>query len=51
MIEHRLREFFRLANRVMLVDFGKKLAEGHSEEVMANPEVGEAHLGTEAWSC
>jgi branched-chain amino acid transport system ATP-binding protein len=51
MIEHRLRELFRLVNRVMVLNFGEKLAEGSPEEVMGNREVREAYLGTEAVSC
>lgn len=51
MIEHRLRELFRLANRVIVMNFGEKLAEGSPEEVMANTEVRKAYLGTEAVPC
>jgi branched-chain amino acid transport system ATP-binding protein len=51
MIEHRLRELFRLVNRVIVMNFGEKLAEGNPEEVMAKPEVREAYLGTEAGQC
>jgi len=47
MIEHRLRELFRVANRVMVMNFGEKIAEGTPEEVMANEEVREAYLGME----
>jgi branched-chain amino acid transport system ATP-binding protein len=51
MIEHRLRELFRLVNRVMFMNFGEKLAEGSPEDVMENKEVREAYLGTEAVPC
>jgi branched-chain amino acid transport system ATP-binding protein len=51
MIEHRLRELFRLVNRVMVMNFGEKLAEGSPEDVMENKEVREAYLGTEAVPC
>ena len=51
MIEHRLRELFRLVNRVMVMNFGEKLAEGSPEEVMWNKEVREAYLGTEVVPC
>jgi ABC-type branched-subunit amino acid transport system ATPase component len=51
MIEHRLRELFRLVNRVMVMNFGEKLAEGSPEEVMAKPEVKEAYLGSEGERC
>lgn len=51
MIEHRLRELFRLVNRVMVMNFGEKIAEGIPEEVMESKEVREAYLGTEAVQC
>ncbi|MGQ9647576.1 MAG: ABC transporter ATP-binding protein [Thermodesulfobacteriota bacterium] len=51
MIEHRLRELFRLVNRVIVLNFGEKLAEGNPEEVMAKPEVKEAYLGSEGERC
>lgn len=47
MIEHRLRELFRLANRVIVLNFGIKIAEGVPGEVMEIPQVREAYLGSE----
>jgi len=47
MIEHRLRELFRVASRVMVLNFGEKLTEGVPDEVMANEKVKEAYLGSE----
>ena len=47
MIEHRLRELFRVANRVMVMNFGEKLLEGTPEEVMADEKVREAYFGSE----
>jgi branched-chain amino acid transport system ATP-binding protein len=47
MIEHRLRELFRLSNRVVVLTFGQKIAEGNPEEVMSNQQVRDAYLGTE----
>ena len=47
MIEHRLRELFRVATRVMVLNFGEKLTEGIPEEVMADEEVRKAYLGSE----
>ena len=47
MIEHRLKELFRVANRVMVLNFGQKLIEGIPEEVMADEKVKEAYLGSE----
>ncbi len=47
MIEHRLRELFRVANRVMVLNFGEKLMEGSAEEVMTSEKVKEAYFGSE----
>jgi len=47
MIEHRLRELFQVANRVMVLNFGQKLIEGTPEEVMADEKVKEAYFGSE----
>ena len=47
MIEHRLRELFRVANRVMVLNFGEKIAEGIPEEVMEDENVKQAYLGSE----
>ena len=47
MVEHRLRELFRLARRVMVLNFGCKIAEGTPEEVMEYKEVKEAYFGSE----
>jgi branched-chain amino acid transport system ATP-binding protein len=48
MVEHRLRELFRIADKVIVLNFGRKIAEGLPKEVMDNPEVKSAYLGTEA---
>ena len=50
MIEHRLRELFRLADRVIVLNFGQKIAEGSPEEVMDNEQVKQAYLGKEKFS-
>jgi len=47
MIEHRLRELFRVANRVMVLNFGEKIAEGIPEKVMEDENVKRAYLGSE----
>jgi branched-chain amino acid transport system ATP-binding protein len=47
MIEHRLRELFQVANRVMVLNFGEKLVEGDAETVMADARVREAYFGSE----
>jgi len=47
MIEHRLKELFRVVDRVMVLDFGQKIAEGSPQEVMNTEEVKKAYLGSE----
>ncbi|MBW1720917.1 MAG: ABC transporter ATP-binding protein [Deltaproteobacteria bacterium] len=47
MIEHRLRELFRVANRILVLNFGEKLMEGTPEEVMGDERVKEAYFGSE----
>lgn len=47
MIEHRLRELFQVANRVMVLNFGQKLIEGTPDVVMADEKVKEAYFGSE----
>ncbi len=47
MVEHRLRELFRVTNRVMVLCFGEKLIEGPPEKVMEDERVKEAYLGSE----
>ena len=46
MVEHRLRELFRLANRALVMRFGVKIAEGSPREVMKKDEVRAAYMGT-----
>jgi branched-chain amino acid transport system ATP-binding protein len=47
MVEHRLRELFRVVDSVLVLHFGRKIAAGAPEEVMSRKEVGEAYLGAE----
>lgn len=48
MVEHRLRELFRVAHRVIALNFGRKIAEGSPDEVMESESVKAAYLGSEA---
>jgi branched-chain amino acid transport system ATP-binding protein len=48
MIEHRLKELFRIADRVVVLNFGQKIAEGRAEDVMASEDVKRLTLGVEA---
>jgi ABC-type branched-subunit amino acid transport system ATPase component len=47
MIEHRLKELFRIADRLIVLNFGQKIADGNVAEVMESREVKNAYLGTE----
>lgn len=47
MIEHRLRELFRVVGKAIVLNFGKIIAEGTPEEVVAVEEVKIAYLGSE----
>ena len=48
MIEHRLKELFRIADRIIVLNFGEKIAEGNADEVMESDAVKKAYLGAEA---
>ena len=45
-IEHRMRELMQLVDRVMVINFGSKLAEGAPAEIVHHSQVIEAYLGT-----
>jgi len=47
MIEHRLKELFRIADRIIVLNYGEKIADGSSAEVMENDAVKNAYLGSE----
>ncbi len=48
-IEHKLKELFDLAERVVVLNFGKVIFEGYPEEVVRNEDVVKAYLG--GWKC
>lgn len=47
MVEHRLKELFRIADKIVVLNFGKKIKEGLPKEVMEDEEVKRAYLGVE----
>jgi branched-chain amino acid transport system ATP-binding protein len=44
-VEHKVDAIFHLCDRVMVLDYGRKIAEGHPEEIAKNTKVIEAYLG------
>ena len=45
LIEHKLREFMRLVDRVIALDFGEVIAQGSPEDIVRHPAVIEAYIG------
>jgi branched-chain amino acid transport system ATP-binding protein len=50
-IEHHMDLIMGICDHIVVLNFGRKLAEGTAQEIQGNPKVIEAYLGEEEVSC
>ncbi len=46
-VEHVMKLIMNLSHRIIVINFGRKIAEGSPEDISANPEVIQAYFGKE----